>query len=935
MARYWSTYNIPDDQPPIVSGDLGAVPTSNLDGDFDHGGKILELQSGDYIWGIHTGIEAFYIASASSPKVYPLDNSGDGGYVEIYADYIQIDGILDGSHAGHRGGAGGGGGGAGVKLGAGGSGGNGGNAHLGSLEGTSSSSANPAFIEFWADDGGNGTPGNLTQGSAGGNGGNGGGYQQEDVRSAGYWRRISTATRSNGKVDTAGIAAGFEVGPEPNVNGTYLPTINVHPVGSGKVTYERTDNLFHVSYNGTSNKWELRSGTIPESGTLYFENVAGDIPSPFPQLPAGGNTFGVGGSLDGESGTKGGYNDTEIYNNTIGENHQIIFMGSGGGGGAGGYGGDADPFHNESSSSTGGGTLFDGGGGGGGGAGGSGGGSISLLSYIAFYMGSSGSVRVNGQDGSDGGTLSPTHNINGTNGGDSKEYNPPTDNDPEDGGSAYSGELDYGDDGHPGGDGGHGSGGGLMVRSVGIFDIDTSSLSTRFQSLGGGSSTINGGPIKIFITQEEFENLIGDSSIDPLNYTNCAKCLVASNLQPISPVHAPNYLYPENDNFTNAPLSMQIIWSDCQGLIPGQKASLTTEAGQFDISGKWITGIGAQRPTQLPLIFTAKNDGVEGNDIYIEVHQPGGIHPTQGVYKTQPGGAGNPIYYDIRVPINDNGANVGDSNNAIIALHAADVPGDPDLSIQSPIQVEGNPNTNSDDVLAVGEVGLPSAVYKSEILAGAHLENGSDPEQTDIDLVATKQGGAAEGYYIAICSDSYLISNPGILDTVNPGTWWYESASSTAFVIDVNTVLTAFSGETLNYSTTYHFRIVARRTILGTIYYSDYTSGKPDDMLDGSSTNSPIWSFETVTLAQLDEADWDVEYALSGEREYLLEEVGGNKIRMLLDETDIMIVRIPDRYTAERPNEEGFPVYPLGDPNEGALKKIGNDFLTTLRVEGK
>ena len=78
----------------------------------DHGGSDVVSADGDIIWGLHTGIGTFRITSGSALSVRPYDGQDNAtGMLEVYAQRIEIDGVLDATGAGFTGGGGGGGGG--------------------------------------------------------------------------------------------------------------------------------------------------------------------------------------------------------------------------------------------------------------------------------------------------------------------------------------------------------------------------------------------------------------------------------------------------------------------------------------------------------------------------------------------------------------------------------------------------------------------------------------------------------------------------------------------------------------------------------------------------------------------------------------------------------------------------------------------------------
>lgn len=182
-----------------------------------------------------------------------------------------------------------------------------------------------------------------------------------------------------------------------------------------------------------------------------------------------GGSFGISATGDGASGSDGGYASSGINGDESVD--QNVMIGCGGGGGAGGGANEA--------------TV--GGGGGGGGAGGA---------RILLW-----GTNV---------TLHGSVNAKGTLGGDASDAN----------GAAYS-TVGSGLGFHPespaysGGDGGSGSGGGVLVWAR-HYDAGSGTIDAR----GGGEQTSNGGTIKIFAdeTIDEGTYLSGRTYLDETEY---------------------------------------------------------------------------------------------------------------------------------------------------------------------------------------------------------------------------------------------------------------------------------------------------------------------------------------------------------------------------------------------------------------------------------
>lgn len=74
----------------------------------DHGGGDLVLHDGDVIWGLHYGIERFYIAPGAEVRVLPYQPTNfNSGFVDIRAQEIGIFGHLNAFGSGYTGGGGG------------------------------------------------------------------------------------------------------------------------------------------------------------------------------------------------------------------------------------------------------------------------------------------------------------------------------------------------------------------------------------------------------------------------------------------------------------------------------------------------------------------------------------------------------------------------------------------------------------------------------------------------------------------------------------------------------------------------------------------------------------------------------------------------------------------------------------------------------------
>ena len=72
----------------------------------DHGGANWAPNNGDNIAGLHTNISTFSISNGVTVNVKPYDGN-NFGFIEIHADLIIIEGILNGDSAGYLGGPGG------------------------------------------------------------------------------------------------------------------------------------------------------------------------------------------------------------------------------------------------------------------------------------------------------------------------------------------------------------------------------------------------------------------------------------------------------------------------------------------------------------------------------------------------------------------------------------------------------------------------------------------------------------------------------------------------------------------------------------------------------------------------------------------------------------------------------------------------------------
>ena len=196
-------------------------------------------------------------------------------------------------------------------------------------------------------------------------------------------------------------------------------------------------------------------GAGPYGGSAGFGGAAGIV-------------YGSGGT--GGNGGQGGYAANGIQGDVT--TNEVLNMGSGGGGGGGGGSG----YRYLTSSS----------GGGGGGAGNVGGGCISLLSSNAItirgVVQACGKTAGNGVQGQNGG------NPGYGGGGGSK-----TSNGQSRGGLRAEGIINECYSSGPGGDGGSGAGGGVLIKAP-YVDIRGATIDNR----GGGNAVVNGGTLKIF-----------------------------------------------------------------------------------------------------------------------------------------------------------------------------------------------------------------------------------------------------------------------------------------------------------------------------------------------------------------------------------------------------------------------------------------------------
>jgi len=195
---------------------------------------------------------------------------------------------------------------------------------------------------------------------------------------------------------------------------------------------------------------------------------------------AGGGTYGGSASTGGvgqyeagsvgASGLKGGYAGTGINGDSSTDDSVNIGSGGAGGGGGGAGGGEG---HIE----------WVGGGGGGAAGGGYGGGSISLIASISLTV--TGSILCTGGSGGSYGGLSGTGRT-GTVGGNTASN-----------GNIYKESTsapDAGEGAH-GGAGGAGAGGGCLIKCTRTNGIAL--VGSTIDLRGGGSSTTNGGTLKI------------------------------------------------------------------------------------------------------------------------------------------------------------------------------------------------------------------------------------------------------------------------------------------------------------------------------------------------------------------------------------------------------------------------------------------------------
>ncbi len=258
------------------------------------------------------------------------------------------------------------------------------------------------------------------------------------------------------------------------------------------------------------------SGTRGSGGTGYAGGLNGTGGSITRDGGAGGRGGGAYGGNGGsasyttpyssQNGLNGGYrasqSNGESSSSLVTEN---IWMGSGGGGGRGGQGGSTTPDNG-----------YRGGGAGAGGAGNPGGGAIKLIANENFILGENGKIFSRGlssstQNGASGGNATTSRGGNGGNGGNAHQTGSSLgggygESNPTWNSCYYSGSFwpmwyspntpninthGYCFRGIPGGDGGTGAGGGILIKSPNT--IINGEIDNR-----GGSGTTNGGTVKIF-----------------------------------------------------------------------------------------------------------------------------------------------------------------------------------------------------------------------------------------------------------------------------------------------------------------------------------------------------------------------------------------------------------------------------------------------------
>lgn len=241
------------------------------------------------------------------------------------------------------------------------------------------------------------------------------------------------------------------------------------------------------------NSYSATAGTTSPTGAWDQNGMAGGRGA-----TARGSYFGASGAggaggvrsssqygQPGGTGTRGGYGASATNGDTTTD--EDIWMGSGGGGAGGGGGG----FSVEDFPTSG---LphyvvyYRGGGGGGGGSGGNGGGSVKLISTNNLTV--SGTINTKGVlagNGVNGITCGWDNGCTGADTGNGGAGGSPS--------ASASSAGGAGGSGYPagaGGTGGAGAGGGLLLKAPTI-SLAGSTLDAR----GGGSSTTNGGTIKI------------------------------------------------------------------------------------------------------------------------------------------------------------------------------------------------------------------------------------------------------------------------------------------------------------------------------------------------------------------------------------------------------------------------------------------------------
>lgn len=372
--------------------------------------------------------------------------------------------------------------------------------------------------------------------------------------------------------------------------------------GAGAGGYENYPSAIGSRDGGVGGPGTAGGNTGNSGAKGYYRGGAGGKGG-----SGGGSYGGSGGSggLDtdppttGGDGKKGGYATSQGQGDT--STDESLNMGSGGGG-AGGAGGGI--------SGTSRGT---GGGGGGGGAGNRGGGWIKLFASVSINI--SGNILSKGLDNSAG---------NGGKGGNGdgsySGYGGV-------GGNAGSAGLSNGGAGGkasqvsiyapPGGEGGYGAGGGVLLKCGNIEAA--MNLDGIIDVRGGGNATANGGTIKLFYPE--------GSDITYTHYQGRHYTSQFSNTKPKAPTN-PSATYV-NDNQIN------LGWADNSGIEDGYRIYRSVDGGAYselktvaaNSTSTSDTSTSANHKYKYKIVAyngTAESDPIYTSDVYTTPAAPSG-----------------------------------------------------------------------------------------------------------------------------------------------------------------------------------------------------------------------------------------------------------------------------------------------------------------------